>query len=139
MRPVVAGGMGMIGSNVVKQLAAPIVLDLKNGWDLRNSADCTLAKVALVFDLAAPTEGIGSNNFSDVARIPLNLLAEKPKHYVYTSSSCIYSDAPPIPTPESFGFLLDPEKANQGYGYGKRAEELDCKDSDVPHTIVRPA
>lgn len=138
MRPVVAGGMGMIGSNVAKLLPAPVILDLKNGYDLRDPKDCELAAGALVFDLAAPTEGIGSHNFSDVARIPLNLLAKHPKRYIYVSSSCVYPDTAEVPTEEYEGLASYPESANEGYGWGKRCGELACKYSDVPHTIVRP-
>jgi len=131
----------MIGSNVAKLLAAPVIVDLKNGFDLRHPRDCEIVKSAMVFDCAAPTEGIGSNNFSDVARIPLNLLAHKPKHYVYCSSSCVYPDSEemPIPTNEEWGVMGEPEKANRGYGWGKRCGELACKYSDVPCTIVRPS
>lgn len=129
----------MIGSNVAKLLPDCKVRDLKNCWDLRDPNDCIGMEGNVVFDLAAPTRGIGSDDFSDAARVPLNILAAKPKHFIYASSSCVYPDGASVPTPEAFGFLLDPERANQGYGWAKRVGELACRYSDIPCTIVRPS
>lgn len=129
----------MIGSNVVKLLHDCRVRDLKNGWDLRDINECIGMEGEVVFDLAAPTRGIGSNDFSDAARIPLNILAARPKHFVYASSSCVYPDDAPVPTPEHWGFSGSPETANEGYGWAKRAGELACKYSGIPCTVVRPS
>lgn len=143
MRILVAGGGGMIGSNIVRLLdGQAFTADLRaTRHDLRDTFTCeTVARnMDVIYDCAAPTRGIGSHDFSDVARIPLNLLAQRPKHFVYASSSCVYPDNATIPTPEFEGFDAEPEAANRGYGWGKRVGELACRYSGVACTIVRPS
>lgn len=129
----------MIGSNVAKLLPGCRVRDIKNGWDLRDINECIGMEGNIVFDLAAHTRGIGSDDFSDAARVPLNILASNPAHFIYTSSSCVYPDNAPIPTHEKFGFDGDPEGANEGYGWAKRVGEMACRYSSIPCTIVRPS
>ena len=144
MRNIVAGSSGMIGSRVVAMLDAPIRLDLKDGVDLRcfdDHWDSVFEGIEgnIVFDCAAPTQGIGSDEFLDVARIPMNLLASRPSKFIYCSSSCVYSDFCEVPTTEDEGILGLPESANRGYGWAKRCGELACKYSGVSCAIVRPS
>lgn len=129
----------MIGSNLVRLLGPQtITCDLQQGGiDLLERKNCYWAKDAMVFDCASPTRGIGSNDFLEAARIPMNLLAAKPYHFVYASSSCVYPDDAPLPTSEEHGFSGEPEEANRGYGWAKRAGELACRYSGVRCTIVR--
>jgi nucleoside-diphosphate-sugar epimerase len=45
-------------------------------------------------------------------------------HVVLTSSSCVYPDDAPVPTPELDPFVDGPEAVNAGYGWAKRVQEL---------------
>jgi nucleoside-diphosphate-sugar epimerase len=57
------------------------------------------------------------------------------------SSSCAYPDDAPIPTPELDVFTGTPERANEGYGWAKRIQELAgsyyAHDYDAKITIAR--
>jgi nucleoside-diphosphate-sugar epimerase len=136
MRILVAGSEGMIGSNVVRLLRergeSPDLCDKKSGWDARDVRDF----YDIIYDCASPTRGIGSHDFLETAQIPLNLV-QQTAHIVYLSSSCVYPDNATIPTPESEGFLGEPEEANRGYGWAKRAGELACRYSNAKYTILR--
>ena len=44
--------------------------------------------------------------------------------YLVTSSACVYPRHCSIPTPESEGFVDEPEPTNAGYGWAKRMEEF---------------
>lgn len=146
MRILVTGAAGMIGSSICRfldeQERAYIPTDIRTDQrDLRELFQCQVMAddVDMIFDCAAPTRGIGSNDFLETSAIPVNLLSCKPKHYVYLSSSCVYPDAAPLPTTEDWGFSAWPESANQGYGWAKRMGELACKYSGSACTIVRPS
>lgn len=58
------------------------------------------------------------------------------------SSSCVYPDDAPVPTPELPVFSGDPERVNEGYGWAKRIQELAgsyfAKDYAMKISIVRP-
>lgn len=126
----------MIGSNVLRQLekAGPIFgCDLKTGWNALNVGE----QYDSIFDCAAPTQGIGSNDFHDTAAIPIHL-SRKAKRFVYVSSSCVYSENAPVPTKEIESHFGNPESANEGYGWAKRAGELACRYAGIPCTVVRP-
>lgn len=128
----------MIGSNIKRLLGNCAVADLLTGSDLLENWHFS-PRPELIFDCAAPTQGIGSDDFMDAARIPLNLLSTKPAIYVYASSSCVYPDGIILPATEEWGLAGEPEEANRGYGWAKRVGELACKYSGVPCTIVRLA
>ena len=58
------------------------------------------------------------------------------------SSSCVYPDAAPVPTPELDAFVAEPEEVNAGYGWAKRIQELACgyfsREHGMKITILRP-
>jgi UDP-glucose 4-epimerase len=63
-------------------------------------------------------------------------------HVVMTSTSCVYSDDAPIPTPELDPFVGSPERVNEGYGWAKRIQELAAgyfaTDYGMKITVLRP-
>jgi nucleoside-diphosphate-sugar epimerase len=63
-------------------------------------------------------------------------------HIVVTSSSCVYSDDAPVPTPELDPLLGPPERVNEGYGWAKRIHELAAgyltRERGARVTILRP-
>ncbi|MEW5984317.1 MAG: NAD-dependent epimerase/dehydratase family protein [Acidobacteriota bacterium] len=62
--------------------------------------------------------------------------------YLVVSSSCVYPDDGPTPTPELEAFSGRPEAVNEGYGWAKRIQELAGTYFAAEHrmrvTIVRP-
>lgn len=64
------------------------------------------------------------------------------ERFLIVSSSCVYPDDAPIPTPELDVFTGLPESVNAGYGWAKRIQELAgtyyAKDYGMKVTIVRP-
>jgi nucleoside-diphosphate-sugar epimerase len=63
-------------------------------------------------------------------------------HVVMTSTSCVYPDDAPIPTPELDPLLGLPERVNEGYGWAKRIHELAAtyfgREHGLRTTILRP-
>lgn len=88
----------------------------------------------VVLNLASRVAGIQFNvghpveMFTENIAIAKNIVAASYKNNVerllITSSACVYSRDSSIPTPESEGFLYDPEPTNLGYGWAKRVSEL---------------
>jgi len=64
------------------------------------------------------------------------------ERFLIVSSSCVYPDEAPIPTPELDAFTGMPESVNEGYGWAKRIQELAgsyyAQDYGMKVTIVRP-
>jgi nucleoside-diphosphate-sugar epimerase len=64
------------------------------------------------------------------------------ERFLIVSSSCVYPDEAPIPTPELDVFTGMPESVNEGYGWAKRIQELAgsyyARDYGMKITIVRP-
>jgi nucleoside-diphosphate-sugar epimerase len=64
------------------------------------------------------------------------------EYYLCPSSSCVYPDDAPIPTPELPVFSGLPEAVNEGYGWAKRIQELAgtyyANEYGMKVTIVRP-
>lgn len=64
------------------------------------------------------------------------------ERYLIVSSSCVYPDGAPVPTPELDVFTGMPESVNEGYGWAKRIQELAgtyyARDYGMKVTIVRP-
>ncbi len=88
----------------------------------------------IVFHLAANVAGVGYNSahpasiLFDNTTIGLNILEAAVHKGVecicLTSSACVYRRHCQIPTPETEGFLDDPEPSNLGYGWAKRFLEV---------------
>jgi len=88
----------------------------------------------IIINLAAKVAGIQYNinhpveMFSDNVEIAKNLLEagvkNKVERFLAVSSACVYPRQSTVPTPESDGFLYDPEPTNLGYGWSKRVAEL---------------
>jgi nucleoside-diphosphate-sugar epimerase len=64
------------------------------------------------------------------------------RHVVMTSSSCVYADDAPVPTPELDPVVGAPEAVNEGYGWAKRVQELAAgyfaRDYGMRITTLRP-
>ena len=122
--------------------------------DLLTFSNCLRAveDVDIAFHLASVVAGIGFNvsHHADMFRIN-NLLnynmleasrIEGVERYQCTSSTCIYSRESPVPTPETQGFIDDPEPTVFGYGWAKRVAEIQAKlyatDYGMKISIIRP-
>lgn len=122
--------------------------------DLRNiNIACKyLVNYDAVFNLAGIAYGVAFSNthnaemlYSNTA-IQLNVLeacrVNNIKRILMVSSSCIYPDDAPIPTPELPTFTGNPESVNSGYGWSKRIGELAagyyCSDHNMEIAICRP-
>lgn len=114
----------------VQSLVPTIVGDLESKSDIQRAAE----GCSIVLNLAASVAGIEYNKahpatiFRDNMRIFLNIMdvsAEmKMERVLVTSSACVYPRHCSIPTPESEGFVGEPEPTNSGYGWVKRMEEI---------------
>ncbi|MBI1745041.1 MAG: NAD-dependent epimerase/dehydratase family protein [Acidobacteria bacterium] len=64
------------------------------------------------------------------------------KRFLVVSSSCVYPDDAPVPTPELPVMAGLPEQANEGYGWAKRIGELQAqfyhRETDMTIAICRP-
>jgi GDP-L-fucose synthase len=64
------------------------------------------------------------------------------ERFLITSSSCVYPDDAPIPTPELPVFTKMPEGVNEGYGWAKRIQELAgtyyAREYGMKVSIIRP-
>lgn len=122
--------------------------------------DCTNPKEAflasknkdVVMNLAARVGGIEYNRTHQATMLRDNLLIAtvmieaarqaKVERFLVVSSACVYSNQCLVPTPESEGFLGEPEPTNGGYGWAKRVAELLGKyyfeEFGMKIAIVRP-
>jgi GDP-L-fucose synthase len=88
----------------------------------------------IVLNLASRVAGIQFNinhpatMFLDNIQIAKNLMQASleggVERFLVVSSACVYPRHCSIPTPETEGFLEDPEPTNLGYGWAKRVAEL---------------
>jgi GDP-L-fucose synthase len=106
----------------------------------------------VVFHLASKVAGIQYNvihpavMFEENVTITLNVLRAvrlcDVERLLMVSSTCVYPRHATVPTPESEGFLGEPEPTNLGYGWAKRftekAAELFNKEYGMKIAIVRP-
>jgi nucleoside-diphosphate-sugar epimerase len=122
--------------------------------DLRDRTTCdrVMAGQELFVNLAAKASGVGFSRTHHAEMLADNLLCgivplqaaqrHGVPHVVTTSSSCVYSDDAPVPTPELDAFVGAPEQVNQGYGWAKRIQELAsgyfAQDYGMRITILRP-
>lgn len=171
-RAIVGGGCGFLGAYLVPVLidagATVTVIDNFAGGDrsaldgrailvegdLRDRAVCesVLGGCDIFINLAANASGVGFSRahhgdmFIDnvlCGLVPLQAAARcGVPHVVMTSSSCVYPDDAPVPTPELDPFVGEPEAVNQGYGWAKRVQELAVRylaaESGMLITTLRP-
>jgi GDP-L-fucose synthase len=120
-------------------------------------ADAAVARAACagmntVCHLAARVGGVGYNAkhhgtlFTENLAVGLNVIDAAARagaeRFLCVSSACVYGNGAAVPTPESEGFLGDPEATNFGYGWAKRALEVQARgymqEFGMPVAIVRP-
>jgi len=106
------------------------------------SGDCSNPDTAIrackgqdvVMNLAAKVGGIEYNRTHQATMMRDNMLLEtvvidaarkaNVERFLVVSSACVYPRSCSVPTPESEGFLDEPEPTNGGYGWAKRMAEL---------------
>ena len=122
--------------------------------DLRDVQTCrdTLRDCDLFINLAAKASGVGFSRTHHAEMLVDNILCglvplrtavdQQVARVVITSSSCVYPDDAPVPTPELDAFVRGPEHVNEGYGWAKRMQELAAtylaREASVPITVLRP-
>src|SRR6266850_549435 len=122
--------------------------------DLRDRVACDelMRGVDIFVNLAANASGVAFSRTHHGDMLVDNLLCglvplhaavrHHVSHVVVTSSSCVYSDDAPVPTPELDPFVGWPEEVNQGYGWAKRIQELAARyfarERGTKTTILRP-
>lgn len=122
--------------------------------DLSDAGTCesVLRGCDLFINLAAKASGIAFSRTHHGEMLIDNVLCglvplraaqrQKVPHVVIVSTSCIYSEDAPVPTPELDPFVGEPESVNAGYGWAKRVQELACgylaREYDMRATILRP-
>ncbi len=122
--------------------------------DLRERSFCetVLRDVDIFINLAAKASGVGFSRSHHGEMLVDNVLcglvplqaAQRlgVAHVVMTSTSCVYADDAPVPTPELDPFIGEPEKVNEGYGWAKRVQELAAsyfaRDYGMKITVLRP-
>lgn len=99
-----------------------------------NAAEEAVKDQEIVLHVASKIAGIQYNidhpatMFGDTVVMAKNILEASHKNNVervlITSSACVYPRFCTIPTPETEGFVDDPEPTNLGYGWAKRVCEL---------------
>lgn len=136
--------------NIGKMLAKVQILKT----DLLDQENCVKAcnGVDVVLNLAAKVAGVEYNSthssemFVNNTRIGMNMLEaarlSDVDEFLCVSSACVYSRHATVPTPESEGFLDDPEASNLGYGWAKRVLEIQSRlyanQYGLKIAIVRP-
>lgn len=122
--------------------------------DLRDASTCdrlTRSK-DIVLNLAAKAFGMEYSRAHNGEMLVYNLLSTLTpleaarrngvERYLIVSSSCVYPDDAPVPTPELDAFTGKPESVNEGYGWAKRIQELAgdyyARDYGMKITTVRP-
>lgn len=122
--------------------------------DLRDAATCdrSTKDKDVILNLAAKAFGMEYSGSHNGEMLVYNLLStltaleaarkNNVERFLMVSSSCVYPDDAPIPTPELDVFTDLPESVNQGYGWAKRIQELAgeyyARDYGMKVTTVRP-
>jgi len=119
---------------------APFLSHLGRGVEIRQtdledyqSTRNALRGASVVLNLAATVAGLEYNashpasifqsnlqTFFNTIRVAREMGVDR---FAVVSSACVYPRFCSIPTPESEGFLDEPEPTNSGYGWAKRMEE----------------
>ena len=163
-------GSYLVPQLVATKAKVKVVDDLSNGFienldlvaqqiefqkgDLRDPSLCDMVtrNQEVVINLAAKAFGMDYSRAHNGEMLVDNLLStlialeaarqNQVERYVIVSSSCVYPDDAPIPTPELDVFTGMPESINAGYGWAKRIQELAgtyyAHDYGMKVTIVRP-
>ena len=122
--------------------------------DLRDAAvcDCVTRQKDVMINLAARAFGMEYSRSHNGEMLVYNLLCTLTpleaarqngvERCLIVSSSCVYPDDAPIPTPELDVFTGMPESVNEGYGWAKRIQELAgayyAREHQMKTSIVRP-
>ena len=122
--------------------------------DLRDAAEAerVLEGAQCFVNLAGTVSGVGFSRLHHGDMLIDNILCglvplraavrQQVPHLVMTSSSCIYPEEAPVPTPELDPFVGRPEAVNEGYGWAKRIHELAggyvAREQGMKLTILRP-
>lgn len=122
--------------------------------DLREPSSCekVLSGSELVINLAAKVTSISYNRghsgdmFTENMLLQINPIRAAQRvgveRFVQISTACIYPHDAPVPTPEEWGHVGEPEPTNAGYGWAKRMGELQAlwyaEETDMEVVIVRP-
>ena len=118
----------------------------------RQVCDEVLPGCDLFVNLAAKASGIGFSRTHHgemlvdnvlTGLVPLQAAARHSvPHVVMVSTSCVYPDDAPVPTPELDPFVGAPESVNAGYGWAKRVQEIAggyfARELGMQVTILRP-
>ena len=118
----------------------------------RHTCDDAMRGRELFINLAGKASGVGFSRAHHgemlidnvlCGLVPLQAAARLGvPHVVTISSSCVYSEDAPVPTPELDPFIGEPEQVNQGYGWAKRVQELASgyvqREHGLRMTIIRP-
>ena len=122
--------------------------------DLRDRADAerVLEGAECFINLAGVASGVAFSRTHNGEMLIENILCglvplqaaqrQGVPHVVITSTSCIYPDDAPVPTPELEPLDGAPEQVNAGYGWAKRMQELAggyfAREHGMRTTILRP-
>ena len=122
--------------------------------DLRDRSVCdqVMPGQDIFINLAATASGVGFSRAHHgemlidnvlCGLVPLESAARHAvAHIVITSTSCVYPDDAPVPTPELDAFTRLPEQVNEGYGWAKRVQELAggylARERAAHVTVLRP-
>lgn len=135
----------------IQHILADIELIEKDCRDMAN-AELSCKDKDIVLNLAAKVRGIEYNRLHPGMMLSENLLIETVMieaarrsgvpHFLAVSSAVVYPPTASIPTPESEGFIGEPDTPNKGYGWAKRLSELLGKyyleEFGMKVAIVRP-
>jgi nucleoside-diphosphate-sugar epimerase len=105
-----------------------------------------------VLNLAGRAPGVGYSHLNHEVLLGRNILIGSSVlegarqagvgRTLVVSSSCVYPDEAPVPTPELPLFTGEPERVNSGYGWAKRFQELQAmhyaRDFGMEIALARP-
>ena len=140
------------GPSSLPETVAASVTIVEGDLGDRLTCERVLRGCDLFINLAAKASGVGFSRTHHGEMLIDNLLcgvvplraaaALGVPRVVVTSSSCVYPDDAPVPTPELDPFVRSPEAVNEGYGWAKRAQELAAlylaRESGLRVTVLRP-